>query len=533
MTVSRSLRECVREVSAYLLMVVGFAALGPLQFGFHLAELNAPHDVITCATKMAAPSSMTDAFKALVTGKSSISHIAHVYYLPDCIQMHEAEFALVSAMYTLGGFVGALSFGPLSSAKGRVFAMRLTSLLFLIGSLIEALSNAIPVLAFGRVLAGIGAGAATVIVPIYISEVAPPSERGLFGAMTQISTNVGILLSQTLGFFLSYTSTWRWILGAGVVVAGAHVLGLVVVPESPAWLAANDNVFQARKNLQRLRGKKYDITEEVAKWGGEPISPEVESLLNSSPAAATATSPTNSRTRRASTSSHGSSNSGSRAPRTMGFFQVARDPLTRPAVIACVGVMCAQQLCGINSIVVYSVSLLDNLLPMSSALLTILVSAVNLFTTIACSPLPDKLGRKTCLLMSIVGQGSSALILALSIIFHLKWLSAFSVLAFVAFFAVGLGPVPFILASELVGQEAVGATQSWCLASNYIATFLVVQFFPIINDELNFRFGSAGWVYFIFAGLAALSAIFVMAKVPETKGKRDADEVWGRQRRLD
>ncbi|KXJ87776.1 major facilitator superfamily domain-containing protein [Microdochium bolleyi] len=532
MTATRSLRQCVSEVSTYLLMVVGFAALGPLQFGFHLAELNAPHDVITCAAKLAAPSSMTDAFKALVTGKTSISHHAHVYYLPDCIQMHEAEFALVSAMYTLGGFIGALSFGPLSSAKGRVFAMRLTSLLFLVGSFIEAVSNAIPVLAFGRVLAGIGAGAATVIVPIYISEVAPPSERGLFGAMTQISTNIGILLSQTLGFFLSYSSTWRWILGTGVIVAGGHVLGLLVVPESPAWLAANDNVLLARKNLQRLRGKRYDISEEVAKWGGEPISAEVESLLNSSPAAASAIAPTSPRTRRASTSSRGS-NGSARSSRHMGFFQVARDPLTRPAVIACVGVMCAQQLCGINSIVVYSVSLLDNLLPMSSALLTILVSAVNLFTTIACSPLPDKLGRKACLLLSITGQGSSALILAVSIIFHIKWLSAFAVLAFVAFFAVGLGPVPFILASELVGQEAVGATQSWCLASNYIATFLVVQFFPIINDALNFRFGSAGWVYFIFAGLAALSGIFVMTQVPETKGKRDADEVWGRERRLD
>ena len=475
---------------------------------------------------------MTDAFKALVTGKSSISHIAHVYYLPDCIQMTEAEFALVSAMYTLGGLLGALSFGPLSSAKGRVFAMRLTSFFFLVGSFIEAVSNAIPVIAFGRVLAGIGAGAATVIVPIYISEVAPPSERGLFGAMTQISCNVGILLSQTLGFFLSYTSTWRWILGSGVIVAGAHVGGLMTVPESPSWLAANDNVFQARKNLQRLRGKGYDISEEAARWGGDAISPEVESLLNSAPAAPV-TPATTTRGRRASTSSGVSSNGSSRSPRTVGFFQVIKDPLYRPAVIACIGIMCAQQLCGINSIVVYSVSLLDNLLPMSSALLTILVSAVNLFTTIACSPLPDKLGRKTCLLLSIIGQGSSALILALSIIFHVKWLSAFAVLAFVAFFAVGLGPVPFILASELVGQEAVGATQSWCLASNYIATFLVVQFFPIINDELNFRFGSAGWVYFVFAGFAALSAVFVIAKVPETKGKKDADDVWGRERRLD
>jgi MFS family permease len=195
--------------------------------------------------------------------------------------------------------------------------------------------------------------------------------------------------------------------------------------------------------------------------------------------------------------------------------------------------MFAQQLCGVNSIIMYSVSLLADLLPVSSSLLTILVSVVNLFTTIACAPLPDRLGRKTCLLASIIGQGTSALILAISIIFGIKILSAIAVVAFVGFFAVGLGPVPFLISSELVGQEAVGATQSWCLAANYAATFLVAQFFPIVNSALNDLLGGHGWVYFIFAGLAAGSAIFVFWNVPETKGKKDVDEVWGRTRRVD
>lgn len=181
----------------------------------------------------------------------------------------------------------------------------------------------------------------------------------------------------------------------------------------------------------------------------------------------------------------------------------------------------------------YSVSLLADLLPTSSALLTIFISLINLGTTVACSPLPDRLGRKTCLLISIIGQGSSSLALALSIMFGVKILSAIAVLFFVAFFAVGLGPVPFILASELVSQEAVGATQSWCLAGAYVATFLVAQFFPIINLALNHRFGGAGYVYFIFAALAVPMALFVWWRIPESKGKKDADEVWGRTRRLD
>lgn len=136
-------------------------------------------------------------------------------------------------------------------------------------------------------------------------------------------------------------------------------------------------------------------------------------------------------------------------------------------------------------------------------------------------------------MISIIGQGSSALALAFSIVFEVKILSAITVLFFVGFFAVGLGPVPFILASELVGQEAVGATQSWCLAANYVATFLVAQFFPIVNKALNSALGGNGWVYFVFAALAGLSALFVAWKVPETKGRKNTDEVWGRNRRED
>jgi MFS family permease len=438
--------------------------------------------------------------------------------------MDEVAFAIVSSAFTVGGLVGALVAGPISSIKGRLLAMRLTSLFFVIGSLIEALAASIAVLATGRLLSGVGAGAATVIVPLYISEIAPPKERGLFGAMTQVSINIGILATQTLGYFLSYGSAWRWVLGTGSIVAGAQGVGLFLVPESPAWLAANKSVSSARRTLQRIRGKDFDIEEEVQAWGSDAAIPEEEGLLDG--AAEEEGLP-------ASRRESNASKAGSQNVVHLGFLQVVRDPDTRPAIIAVVGIMFAQQLCGINSIVMYSVSLLAGLLPTSSALLTILISAINLITTVACSPLPDKLGRKACLLLSIAGQGTSALCLALSIVFEVRILSAVAVLFFVAFFAVGLGPVPFMMASELVGQEAVGATQSWCLAANYIATFLVAQFFPIINKAMNVKFGGAGWVYFVFAALAACSGLFVFWTVPETKGKKDADDVWGRTRRLD
>ncbi|KAF2965603.1 hypothetical protein GQX73_g7970 [Xylaria multiplex] len=520
-----TLRQCINDISPFLLLLVLISTLGPLQFGFHLAELNAPQDVISCrVSKSSVSSRLSAVFSSWTSSASSSRAATTTTALPGCIPMSDAQFAVVSSMFTIGGLVGALAGGPISSARGRLFAMRLTGLFFIIGSILLTLGTSIAIMSIGRILSGVGAGAATVIVPIYISEVAPPRERGTFGAMTQVSINVGILGTQTLGYFLSSESTWRWIFGIGIVIATFQLLGLLVIPESPAWLATHKNISQAKRILQRIRGKHCDIEEETALWDSGATSPEEEALLDEP-----STTLVNPSLRRTSVSSRASGKSNSH----LGFFEIVRDVRYRPALVAAMGVMCAQQLCGINSIIMYSVSLLKDLLPINSALLTIIISAINLVTTIACSPLPDKLGRKTCLLLSICGQGASALALALSIIFGAKILSAIAVLFFVAFFAVGLGPVPFILASEMVGPEAVGAVQSCCLGANYLATFLVAQFFPIINLALNERFGGAGWVYFIFTGLAILCGLFVTWRVPETKGKKDADEVWGRTRRLD
>jgi MFS family permease len=208
-------------------------------------------------------------------------------------------------------------------------------------------------------------------------------------------------------------------------------------------------------------------------------------------------------------------------------MQVFRHADHQKAAIAVIMVMLAQQFSGINSIVMYGVSLLSGLLEANSALLNLAVSALNIVVTASCAPLADKLGRKVCLLSSLVVMGTSSLLLAVGIIKSIPVLSAVAVLLFVSGFALGLGPVPFILASELVGPDAVDATQSIALGANWIATFIVAQFFPLASAKLH------GKVYFIFAALSAFFFTFISWYVPETKGKKNADEVWGRERRVD
>ena len=440
--------------------------------------------------------------------------------------MNTDQFAVVSSMFTLGGLLGALAAGPLCNKYGRLLSMRLATIFFVTGPIFESAAPSISLLAFGRILSGVGAGSCLVVVPIYISEVSPPKEKGLFGAATQIMVNAGIVIAQVLGYFLSKGSMWRIILAVAGGIGVSQLLALSMVPESPKWLAEHRDPQHARHILRRMRGQRVDLDEEVKAWnvdssrediGRAPITfvtvdtdqqylAEEQSLLSAPPG------------------SHPGPNPDA-ASDTVGIFSAFMHPNYRPAVIAVVAVMVAQQLTGINSIIMYSVSLLSALLPTKAALLTVAVSAMNLVITTLCAPLSDKIGRKTCILLSIAGMGASSILLATGIGEGIKVLAAIATLLFVASFAVGLGPVPFILANELVGPEAVGATQSWALAANWVATFIVSQFFPILNKAL----GERGRIYYVFAGLALLLGTFIAWWVPETKGKSGADEVWGRK----
>lgn len=180
--------------------------------------------------------------------------------------MNTDQFAVVSSIYTLGGLLGALAAGSFCNKYGRLRAMRLTTLFFVLGPLLESLAVNIALLCLGRFVSGIGAGAAVVVVPIYISEIAPPKQKGLFGAFTQVMINLGILVAQLLGYFFSRDNMWRVILGIAGVIGTVQLFGLLFVPESPKWLAEHHSPDRARAILRRIRGHKVNIDEEVKAW---------------------------------------------------------------------------------------------------------------------------------------------------------------------------------------------------------------------------------------------------------------------------
>lgn len=189
--------------------------------------------------------------------------------------MNTDQFAVVSSIYTLGGLLGALSAGSFCSKYGRLQAMRLTTLFFVVGPLLESLAINIAFLCLGRFISGIGAGAAVVVVPIYISEIAPPKEKGLFGAFTQVMINLGILISQLLGYFFSRDNMWRVILATAGGIGAVQLLGLSFVPESPKWLAEHHSPERARAILRRIRGRKVNIEEEVKAWSTDSSNEDI------------------------------------------------------------------------------------------------------------------------------------------------------------------------------------------------------------------------------------------------------------------
>ena len=118
-------------------------------------------------------------------------------------------------------------------------------------------------MAVGRFVSGLGAGAAIVVVPIYISEIAPPERKGTFGALTQVTINVGIVVAQVLGYFLSYGQMWRVVLGVAGGIALVQGVGLVGVCESPQWLGSQGRSKAAMEILGRIRGG--EVHEEVGR----------------------------------------------------------------------------------------------------------------------------------------------------------------------------------------------------------------------------------------------------------------------------
>jgi MFS transporter, SP family, galactose:H+ symporter len=388
---------------------------------------------------------------------------------------------MVVAIALAGAAISASMAGTLSDRFGRRRVILGAGLLFIAGALLSAVAQEVTILLVGRFLVGLAIGVASMLTPLYLAEISPARDRGAIVSLNQLCITGGILLSYLVGFALaSVSGGWRWMLGLGALPGIILSAGMLVLPESPRWLAGHNRMDDAKTVLQRLRGtadvsgELNNLRTDLALEGRRPVS--ARGLL---------------------------------APR-----------LRRPLIIG-IGLAMFQQITGINTVIYFAPTIFQTA-GMSSAATSILatagVGAVNVIMTIVSIRLIDSLGRRQLLFWSLGGMAITLFVLSAA--FHagasgqLAWIAVVSVAAYVGFFAIGLGPIFWLLIAEIFPLALRGRAMSLSTVANWGFNLIVSATFL----NLVGAFGSAA-AFLVYAVLSLAALAFVAAMVPETKGR--------------
>ncbi|CAG8754075.1 28503_t:CDS:2 [Gigaspora margarita] len=489
-------------LTPYVIFVSFAAVLGAFQFGYHIGELNTPQRVMSCQVKG--------------TTTPEISNPDVYEYLPPCIKMNPAQFGFVTSVFTLGGLVGSLFASRVADSKGRRKTLILNSVFLGLGPLVMGFATNITALVIGRALVGIGSGVVSVVVPAYLAEISTLEFRGTFGVMNQLGIVCGILFSQVEGLYLSTIQGWRLILLSSFLVSVVQTIFLLFSVESPRFLASKPGGYNAAKRaLQKLRGN-VEVEEELNGWRQVASEEGLEGLISEEEHEQPLENNDEEEIMRESPAVvfH------ARNPdENFNFWKLISNYQYLPALKALILVQLTQQFSGINAVMFYSTSILSKIFPDMSDLITVFISIVNVFMTVISAYLIDKSGRRTLLLYSSGLMCFSSIILALGLNNNYGFLSAISIIGFVAAFAIGLGPIPFLIIPEIFDTKATATAASLGLTLNWSANFLVALLFPIVNEIIE------GNIFFIFALYLLIAFIAIKRLVPETKAKT-VEEVW-------
>ncbi|KAJ4881592.1 Sugar transporter ERD6-like 6 [Raphanus sativus] len=335
----------------------------------------------------------------------------------------------------------------------------------------------------GRLLEGFGVGIISYTVPVYIAEIAPQNMRGGLGSVNHLSVTIGIMLAYLLGLFVS----WRILAVLGTLPCIVLIPGLFFIPESPRWLAKMGMTDDFETSLQVLRGFETDITVEVN---------EIKRSVASS-------------TKRSS---------------TVRFVDLKRRRYYFPLMVG-IGLLVLQQLGGINGVLFYSSTIFESAGVTSSNAATFGVGAIQVVATAISTWLVDKAGRRLLLTISSIGMTISLAIVAAA--FYLKgfvspdsdiysMLSIFSVVGVVAMvvsFSLGMGPIPWLIMSEILPVNIKGLAGSIATLANWFFSWLITM---TANLLLAWR---SGGTFTLYGVVCAFTVVFVTLWVPETKGK--------------
>mmetsp|Transcript_36100 Transcript_36100/g.71861 ORF Transcript_36100/g.71861 Transcript_36100/m.71861 type:complete len:603 (-) Transcript_36100:15-1823(-) len=399
------------------------------------------------------------------------------------------EWSLAVSAFAIGGPFGAIAGGYLANVHGRKRALLLTSWVFICGGLLMGLALNVYWLIPARFLVGFASGLSSVIVPVYLGEISPPSLRGTLGTCTQFAMVIGILVSSLVAFPLATPHGWRYLFLLTPALCVLQLLLSSLILESPRWLLNTDpDSLEARHVIRKLRGFRHesDVDDEVNNF----IS---ASILH--------------KTQRGSAHSGGA------------MWDLCMNEKYRVLLVAAIGLQMSQQLCGINAVFYYSTAFFDGLLE-NPLLGTCLVNLVNVVATFVAMKLMDHAHRRTLLLWSSGGMLLSALLLtASSLDYAPKIIALFAVMLFVTFFEIGLGPIPWLITTEYFNSKYVATAMSISCIVNWGCNFLVGLVFPYMHTALK------AYTFVPFAVMLGVTFLFTLFYVTESYGKT-ADELF-------
>ncbi len=401
-------------------------------------------------------------------------------FLRDVFHLSTTMQGIVAGIALLGATLGASVAGVLSDRFGRRSVIFVTALIFIAGSLVSAAADGVGLLLAGRMLVGLAIGVASMLTPLYLAELAPAESRGAMVSLNQFLVTFGILVSYLVGYlFAKQAGGWRWMLGLGAVPGLILAVGMWPLPESPRWLAGHGRPRDAEIVLRRLRGSA-DCRAELAELRSDTRRDEAPSR-----------------------------------------WADLLSPRMRGPMIVGVGLAMFQQITGINTVIYFAPTIFQTA-GLSSASVSILatagVGAVNVAMTLVAMRLIDRVGRRVLLLSGLVGMAAMLVVLAAAFWLgsdgSLAWVTVAALAAYVGCFAIGLGPVFWLLIAEIFPLALRGRAMSAATVSNWGFNLLVTVTFL----DLIALMGQVG-TFLLYAVLTALAFVFVWRLVPETKGR--------------
>ncbi len=389
------------------------------------------------------------------------------------------EEGLMTATVPLGALVGAVIAGMLAAPWGRRSLLMAAALLFIAGALVCAFAPSIWVLSLGRLFLGIAIGVAAMVAPLYISETAPASQRGMLVSIYQLAITLGIFGAYLVGFALH--DSWRVMFATAVVPGLMLLVGVWRLSDTPRWLVQ--------------RGRHAEAGRVIASIQGCGVSdPRVTSELAAITSAA-------------------------RSEEKAGTWADLLGPLARPALVVGTGLFFLQQLSGINAVIYFAPTVFAHAGFSSSGtqlLATLGIGAVNVLMTLVAMALIDRIGRRKLMFIGFAGAALSLGLIAVAAGTgspDLQALSLIGLVLYIASFAIAIGPLPWVMMSEIFPLHLRGLGMSAASITNWAFNFIVVLTFPVLLDTL----GLAG-VFSIYALVCVLGLVFTARYVPETAG---------------